>query len=128
MAYEYGAKWVGNILEEGFPMRLDHIVSFPPVGEIIERALKNLKPGGTLVLAQIASTPITINNYSNLWGRTIKILYNVNRRGAYGILEYAKKIDLSIEKEIVRFEDIPDAMVKVRRGGLNKLVAVAKVS
>jgi len=127
MAYEYGAKWVGNIIEEDFPTKLDAIVSFPPVGSIIERALNNLKSGGTLVLAQIASTPITINNYSNLWGSTIKTVYNVNRRGAYGILEYAKKVDLSIDKEIVRFEEIQDAMIRVRKGGIDKLVAVAKV-
>lgn len=127
LAYEYGARWVGNILEEDFPEKLDHIVSFPPVGEVVERALKNLKPGGDLILAQIASTPIVINNYPNLWGRTIKTIYNVNRRSAYGILGFAKKIDLSIEKELIDFEDIQDYMILARKGQIDKLTIVARV-
>ena len=127
LAYEYGAKWVGNILKEDFPIEMDHIVSFPPVGEIVERALKNLKPGGDLILAQIASTPIAIRNYSNLWGRRIKTIYNVNRKSAYGIIQFAKKVDLSIEKEIIKFEDIQDYMIIARKGGIDKLNIIAKV-
>jgi len=63
IASENGADYTGNILVEDFPVKMDHMISAPPVGETIEKALKNLKPGCNLVLLQIASTPITINDY-----------------------------------------------------------------
>ena len=127
MAYANGAKWVGNILKEDFPEKLDSIVSFPPIGEVVERALKNLKPNGTLVLAQVASTPIVINNYAHLWGRNIKTIYNVRRNSAYKLFELAKKIDLSIEKRIFKFEEIQDAMILVRKGQVEEMNSVAKI-
>jgi len=127
VAYENGAKWVGNILKEDFPKKLDAIISFPPVGEIVEKALRNLKHGGVLVLAQIASTPITIKDYSNIWGRTIKTVHNIRRESAYKMLNLAKKIDLSIEKAIFKFEELQDAMILVRRGEVKEMNSVVKI-
>ena len=127
IAVEYGAKWVGNIVEEDFPIKLDHIISFPPVGNIVEKALENLKPSGNLVLAQVASTPITINNYGNLWGRNIKTVYNVRRSTSLEMLKLARKIDYRIEKRIFDFEELQDAMIMNRQGKVKELTSVLKI-
>ena len=127
IATEYGAKWVGNILEEDFPVKMNHIISFPPVGNIVEKALENLKPGGNLVLAQVASTPIVINNYENLWGKNIKTVYNVRRNTSLKMIELAKKIDFSIEKRMFDFEELQDAMIMNRKGEVKELTSVLKI-
>ena len=127
IATEYGAKWVGNILEEDFPVKMNHIISFPPVGNIVEKALENLKPSGNLVLAQVASTPIVINNYKNLWGKNIKTVYNVRRSTSLEMLELAKKIDFSIDKKMFDFEELQDAMIMNRQGEVKELTSVLKI-
>lgn len=128
LAGQIGAVWIGNLLKDEPPVKLDYIVSFPPIGEVAERSLKALKPGGTLVLAQIASTPITIKEYKNLWGKTIKTVYNVKRSTSMAMVELAKKVDVSIDKRVFGFEELQDAMVKVRKGEVEELTSVLKVS
>lgn len=122
-----GATWVGNILQEGPPSPLDSIIWFPPVGEALEKALKALAPAGILVLAQIASTPITIMDYGSIWGKTIKTVYNVKRSTSRAMVELAKKVDMSIEKRIFRFEELQDAMMMSKRGEMEELVGVLRI-
>jgi len=129
IASENGADYIGNILVEDFPVKMDHIISAPPVGEVIEKALKNLRPGGNLVLLQIASTPITIKDYTfNLWGRNILTVYNVRRNIIPELLEYTHKINLSIEKDIFSFDELMDGMIIARKGMLEGMTAVSKVT
>ena len=128
LAEQLGAAWIGNLLEEAPPRKLDCIVSFPPIGEAVERALEALNPGGTLVLAQVASTPITIGRYENLWGRTIKTVYNVKRSTSRAMVELAKRIDMSIEKRVFGFEELQDAMIEFRKGRIEEMTSVLKVS
>jgi len=128
VAWENGAKWVGNIFEGDMPVKMDHIISAPPVGEVIEKALKNLKPGGNLILLQIASTPIKINNYTlNLWGRNIKTVYNVRRDVAYELISLTKKINLEIEKRIFKFEEAQEGMILVRKGEVKEMTSVLRL-
>ena len=130
MAAELNAKWVGNIAEREFPEKMDSIVYFPPTGDIFTRALRNLGHGGILVLAPIASqSPMVVENYGeDLWGRDIRTVYNIRRSTIKNMLNLARKIDFSIEKEVFDFEELQDAMIAVRSGKLDKMTAVVRVS
>jgi len=125
IALEYGADWVGNLARENFPRKVDAFIFFPTAGNLVERALENTVPAGTLVLGAVTMSPITIQNYTaNLWGRKIKTIYQVRRDFGNEFLKIAERLKLSIEKEIVGFEDVPDAMLRLKRGNIRGMVQV----
>lgn len=127
-AREHGAAWAGNAAESGMPVTLDASVIFPPAGQLVELALRDVVIGGTLVLAPVAMTPIEIADYSrNLWGRDIRTLYNVNRRDAAELLELAAHVDLALGAEVFAFEDLPEAMIRLRHGQLKAANAVVRI-
>jgi propanol-preferring alcohol dehydrogenase len=123
-----GARWVGNMLEEGTPVPMDAIISFPAIGEATEKALRSVAPGGVLVLSQIFSTPMTISDYNgNLWGRTIRTVQNVRRSSIYRMVEAAKRIDMGIPKDVFGFDELQEAAIRSRKGELEGLTAVVRV-
>ncbi len=125
IAEEYGADWVGNLAKEDFPRKVDAFIFFPTAGKLVERALENTVPAATLVLGAVTMSPITIGNYTaNLWGRTIRTIYQVRRDYAREFLEIADRLNLDIEKEIVRFEDVPGAMLRLKKGEVRGMVQV----
>ncbi len=129
IARKYGADWVGNLAKEDFPHKVDAFIFFPTAGGLVERALENTVPAATLVLGAVTMSPITISNYTaNLWGRTIKTIYQVRRDYGNEFLEYANKLHLTIEKEIVPFNEVPEAMLRLKRGKINGMVQVIEIS
>ncbi|MEB3757116.1 MAG: zinc-binding alcohol dehydrogenase family protein [Desulfurococcales archaeon] len=129
IAWNNGATWVGNIATERMPEKMDSIIFFPPAGKLVEKALENLDISGTLVQAAVSMTPIEIRDYTaNLWGKNIKTLYQVRRDYGREFLEIANRLNLTIEKEIIPFEEIQEAMAKMKKGKISGLVAVAKIN
>ncbi len=127
-AKRYGAKWVGNIGEEDMPEKMNSIIFFPTAGNLVERALENLEVSGILVLAAVSMSPIHIENYTgNLWGKRIKTLYQVRRDYGEEFLKIANKINLTIDKKIVDFEEIQDEMISMKKGETKSMVSVAKI-
>ncbi len=125
IAQKYGADWVGNLAIENFPKKVDAFIFFPTAGKLVERALENTLPAATLVLGAVTMSPITISNYTaNLWGRKIKTIYQVRRDYGNEFLEYANRLNMTIEKEIVKFEEVPDAMLRLKNGEINGMVQV----
>ncbi len=125
IAEKYGADWVGNLANEKFPKKVDAFIFFPTAGTLVERALENTLPAATLVLGAVTMSPITISNYTaNLWGRKIKTIYQVRRDYGNEFLEYANRLNLTIEKEIVKFEEVPEAMLRLKKGEINGMVQV----
>jgi propanol-preferring alcohol dehydrogenase len=125
----FGASWTGDAAREQLPAALDAAIVFPPAGSLVETALRQTKPGGTVVLAPVAMSPINISDYSShLWGRDIRTLYNVNRRDAEEFLELACQIDLGLGTEVVAFGELHDGMVRVKRGELREPNAAVRVS
>ncbi len=125
IAKEYGADWVGNLAHEDFPEKVDAFIFFPTAGNLVERALENTLPAATLVLGAVTMSPITIGNYTaNLWGRKIKTIYQVRRDYGVEFLQIADKLGIGIEKEIVEFSEVPDAMVRLKRGSIQGMVQV----
>jgi len=129
IAKKYGADWVGNLAIEDFPNKVDAFIFFPTAGNLVERALENTVPAATLVLGAVTMSPITISNYTaNLWGRKIKTIYQVRRDYGNEFIQLADKLNLTIEKEVVKFEDVPNAMLRLKRGEIDGMVQVIKVS
>lgn len=126
-AHRNGAAWVGNAADDPPPDH-DAAIVFPPAGELVELALRYMKPGGVLVLAPVAMSVIRIGDYSTyLWGRDIRTLYNVNRRDAEEFLRLAREIDLGLGTEVFKFEYCQEGMIRVRRGELSEANAAVRI-
>jgi propanol-preferring alcohol dehydrogenase len=128
-ARRYGATWVGNAAEEELPTELDAAIVFPPAGGLVELALKQVRPGGVVVLAPVAMSRIEIHDYSaHLWGRDVRTLYNVNRQDSEKFLELATEIDLSLGTEVFPFAALQEGMIRVRRGEIQESNAAVRIS
>jgi propanol-preferring alcohol dehydrogenase len=124
-----GARWAANAAEEEMPCKLDAAILFPPVGNLVEPILSQLRRGGVLVMAPVSASPIRIENYSeNLWGRDIRTLYNLNRPDAEGFFEIVDRLALEMGTSLFSFEELPDALIMARQGKLEQPNAVIKVS
>jgi propanol-preferring alcohol dehydrogenase len=111
------------------PVQLQASVVFPPAGPLVEAALKDLEIGGILVLAPVAMSAIEILDYSaNLWGRDIRTLYNVNRPDSREFLRIAGEVEFSLGVETFSFEDLPEAMARLKSGKLQAPNAVVRVA
>ena len=127
-ARRHGATWVGNAAEEEPPTELDAAIVFPPAGNLVELALKRVRPGGVVVLAPVAMSQIEIRDYStHLWGRDVRTLYNVNRQDSEEFLELAREIDLSLGTEVFPFPALQEGMVRVRRGEIRESNAAVRI-
>ena len=82
LARKRGAAWTGQA-DDDAPAPLDRAIIFAPVGALIPSALKHIRPGGTLCINAIHTSPIPEMPYSLLWGeRTIRTVANATRRDA----------------------------------------------
>lgn len=128
-ARQEGADWAGDASKETMPNRLDAAVLFPPAGNLVEPALAQLQAGGTLVMAPVSSSSIVIRDYSaNLWGRSIRTLYNVNMTDAREFLVLAEDLDLEMGVTVFPFESLPDALIQTKQGRLKEPNAVLQVA
>jgi alcohol dehydrogenase, propanol-preferring len=128
-AKKEGAHWAGDSSREKMPCKLDAAIIFPPAGNLVEPTLSQLENGGTLVLAPVSSTPINIDNYSeNLWGRSIKTLYNINRGEANEFINMVEDLDLNLGTSLFPFEELQDALIRVKQGKTEQPNAVIKVA
>ncbi len=124
-----GAHWAGDSSKEKMPCALDAAIIFPPAGNLVEPVLSQLENGGTLVLAPVSSTPININNYSqNLWGRSIKTLYNINRSEANEFINMVEDLDLNLGTTLFPFEELQDALILVKQGKTEQPNVVIKIA
>lgn len=118
-ARRLGASWVGGY-DDAFPMKLDAAIIFPAVGELVPIALKHIKAGGRLILAPVTMTPIVIEDFNLVWGeREIKSLAHITRGDGDGLIELAKQKRFETRVETFPFEDLLDAMIRVKRGEVN---------
>jgi len=118
-ARRLGASWVGGY-DDTFPVKLDAAIIFPAVGELVPIALKHIKAGGRLILAPVTMTPIVIEDFNLVWGeREIKSLAHITRGDGDGLIELAKQKRFETRVETFPFEDLLDAMIRVKRGEVN---------
>ena len=119
-ATELGAVWAGDTAEES-PEKLDCIIDTTPVWKTVVEALRNLQPGGRLVINAIRKEVVDkdyllrLDYPTHLWlEKEVKSVANVSRRDVREFLALAA--DMHIKPEIQEFalEDANEALVELK--------------
>jgi len=128
-ALELGAVWTGDTEAES-PEKLDCIIDTTPVWKPVVEALKNLTPGGRLVINAIRKEDIDkdyllILEYpSHLWmEKEIKSVANVTRQDIREFLELAAEIPIKPEVQEYPLEEANRALLELK----NRKIRGAKV-
>jgi propanol-preferring alcohol dehydrogenase len=80
-------------------------------------------------MAPVSSSPITIKHYSeNLWGRTIKTLYQLNKANADEFIEEVNDLDINLGIHLFPFEELNEAIILTKQGKLEEPNAVIEVN
>lgn len=121
-ARELGAVWAGDPAKES-PEKLDCIIDTTPAWRPILEALKNLEPGGRLVVNAIRKEDLDreylkeIDYPRHLWmEKEIKSVANVARRDVREFLELAAKIPIKPEVQEFPLEEANQALVELKEG------------
>jgi len=118
-ARRLGAVWAGGSSELP-PVKLDAAIIFAPAGELVPRALRALKKGGTVVCGGIHMSSIPSFPYSILWQeRSICSVVNLTRRDAEEFLPLAARIPVRTEVQTFPLERANEALEKLRSGQVN---------
>ena len=119
-ARELGAVWAGDTTDET-PEKVDAIIDTTPVWKPIVEALKNLTPGGRLVINAIRKEEIdkdclqTLDYTSHLWlEKEIKSVANVARRDVREFLELAAEIPIKPEYQEFDLEEANNALIELK--------------
>ena len=95
-----GAEWTGTP-DDVPPEPLDAAISFAPAGELVPKALRVLRKGGTLALAGIYMSPVPPLDYSLLYHeRVLRSVANFTRKDAIDFLRIASDIPITTEIEV----------------------------
>jgi len=117
---ELGAVWAGGTEDES-PEKLDAIIDTTPVWKPIVEAMKNLKPGGRLVINAIRKEDVDKNallklDYSaHLWmEKEIKSVANVTRNDVSEFLQLAAQVPIKPEFQEYSLEEANTALVEMK--------------
>jgi propanol-preferring alcohol dehydrogenase len=128
-AMELGASWAGGT-EETPEVLLDAIIDTTPVWKPVVEALKNLKPGGRLVINAIRKEELDkayllkLDYPEHLWmEKEIKSVANVARSDVREFLELAAEIPIKPEYQEYLLEDANIALLELK----NRKIRGAKV-
>ena len=119
-AKELGAVWAGS-LEDRSPELLNCIIDTTPVWKPIVEALKNLKPGGRLVINAIRKENIDqdyllrMDYPTHLWmEKEIKSVANVTRKDVSEFLQLAAQIPIKPEVQEYALEEANQALLELK--------------
>src|SRR5512145_310581 len=118
-ALELGAAWAGDTTERS-PQKLAAIIDTTPVWTPIVEALKNLAPGGRLVINAIRKEEtdkdqlLRLDYPLHLWEE--KEIKSVARRDIEDFLEFASRIPILPEVEEYPFADANRALAELKAG------------
>jgi propanol-preferring alcohol dehydrogenase len=128
-ARELGAVWTGGVGEDS-PVKLRAIIDTTPAWIPVVEALKNLEPGGRLVINAIRkeesdkSSLLGLDYPSHLWmEKEIRSVANVTRRDVREFLDLAAAIPVLPETEEVPLLDANRALLQLK----NRTIRGAKV-
>lgn len=121
-ARELGAVWAGAT-EEVPPERLRAVIDTTPAWKPVVEALKNLEPGGRLVINAIRKEEIDKEDLlrlrypEHLWlEKEIKSVANVARQDISEFLELASRIPIRPEVQEFPLEEANRALVELKEG------------
>ncbi len=119
-ARELGAVWAGDTADAS-PQRLDAIIDTTPVWKPVVEALKNLEPGGRLVVNAIRKEEVDkeyllrLDYPTHLWmEKEIKSVANVARSDVSEFLELAAQIPIRPEVQVFALEEANRALVELK--------------
>jgi alcohol dehydrogenase, propanol-preferring len=119
-ARELGAVWAGDTSADS-PEKLDAIIDTTPAWTPIVEALKNLKPGGRLVINAIRKEDrdkdalIKLDYPTHLWcEKEIKSVANVTRADVREFLQLAAQIPIKPEIQEYALEDANRALLELK--------------
>jgi propanol-preferring alcohol dehydrogenase len=119
-ALDLGAVWAGEI-EADSPEKLHVIIDTTPVWKPVVEALKNLAPGGRLVINAIRKEDIDqdyllkLDYSTHLWmEKEIKSVANVTRRDVQEYLELAAQAPILPEVQEFALEDANKALLEMK--------------
>jgi len=115
-ARSLGAAWAGGA-EESPPSKLDAALIFAPVGELVPRALRAVRKGGSVVCAGIHMSDIPSFPYEVLWEeRMLRSVANLTRRDGDEFLRIAPLAGVRPEVEGYVLTDANQALGALRAG------------
>jgi len=119
-AKELGAVWAGDT-EENSPVKLDSIIDTTPVWKPIVEAMKNLEPGGRLVINAIRKEEIDkeyllkLNYPTHLWmEKEIKSVANVASDDVSEFIKLAAEIPIKPEVQEYRLGEANKALLELK--------------
>jgi propanol-preferring alcohol dehydrogenase len=119
-ARELGSVWAGATDEES-PEKLDSIIDTTPVWKPVVEALKNLAPGGRLVINAIRKEEtdkeqlLRLEYPAHLWlEKEIKSVANVARSDVREFLELAAEVPIKPEVKEFALANANDALVEMK--------------
>jgi propanol-preferring alcohol dehydrogenase len=119
-ARELGAVWAGDTTETA-PEKLDGIIDTTPVWKPVVEALRNLKPGGRLVINAIRKEHIDreylvrLDYPEHLWlEKEIKSVANVERRDVTEFLQLAAEIPIKSSIQEFPLAEANTALMEVK--------------
>jgi propanol-preferring alcohol dehydrogenase len=119
-ARELGAAWAGDTSEDA-PEKLDCIIDTTPAWGPVVEALKNLEPGGRLIINAIGKEDVDkdrllqLNYPVHLWlEKEIKSVANVSRRDVSEFLALAAEMHIRPEIQEFPLEEANAALLELR--------------
>ncbi len=121
-ARELGAVWTGDTTERA-PRKLHAIIDTTPAWKPVVQALKNLAPGGRLVINAIRKEDadkealLQLSYHDDLWmEREIKSVANITHHDIRDFLPLAASIPIVPTVEIYGLEEANRALCELKRG------------
>ncbi len=121
-ARDLGAAWTGDT-EDTAPVPLDAIIDTTPVWKPVVEALRNLAPGGRLVINAIRKEDVDkeallgVDYKTHVWmEKEIKSVANVARRDVAEFLAIAAEIGLKPDTREYPLADANQALAELKRG------------
>ena len=126
-AEELGAAWTGGV-EDSPPKPLDRAIIFAPSGKLVPPMLEKLRPGGTLAVNAIHTSPIPEMPYNLIYGeRTLRSVANATYQDGVEFLELAAKIPVLATVTLYNLADANQALLDMKHSRING-EAVLKVA
>lgn len=118
-ARELGVAWAGGS-NEAAPQPLDAALIFAPAGELVPKALRDVKKGGAVVCGGIHMSDIPGFPYRDLWGeRQIRSVANLTRQDGAEFMTLAAQARIAPRVSTYPLTAAGRALDDLRRGAVN---------
>jgi len=119
LALDCGACWAGSSLEPA-PHLLDAGIIFAPAGELVPKALTDLRKGGVVVCGGIHMSDIPSFPYADLWGeRRIESVANMTRADGQHFMRAAEKSHIQPQVECWPLQQANEVLELQRNGRIS---------